>query len=198
MAAFYKVIAGLGNPTKSYEVTRHNAGFWFLERFSEVNQVQLRDENKFGARVGVWMWDSEPIHLIQPMTYMNNSGKPIKKLADFYKVPNEKILVVHDELDFEPGIIKLKLGGGHGGHNGLRDIITCLGGGQFGRIRIGIGRPEEKKDVVRYVLESATKEEYIKVTTELEKLIHLMPLIMDSGMPNAMNALHKKNESRIR
>ena len=148
-----QLIVGLGNPGAQYEDTRHNAGFWFVEQLARAYGGSLQPEKKFfgyAARITI---GGQDVRLLTPSTFMNRSGQAVNAIATFYKIPPQAILVAHDELDHPPGIGRLKQGGGHGGHNGLRDIISSLGNNKdFCRLRIGIGHPGNSKAVVNYVL----------------------------------------------
>lgn len=150
------LIVGLGNPGSKYEQTRHNAGFWFVEEIARLKGAHFRPEAKFSGDVCKVVLEGRDIWLLKPNTFMNLSGQSVNKLASFYKIPKDNILVAHDELDLDPGVVRLKTGGGHGGHNGLRDIINHLGK-EFQRLRIGIGHPGSRDDVVDYVLHRASK-----------------------------------------
>ena len=134
------LIVGLGNPGSKYEQTRHNAGFWFVEEIARLKGAHFRPESKFSGEVCKLVLEGRDVWLLKPDTFMNRSGLSVHKLASFYKIPVENILVAHDELDLEPGTARLKTAGGHGGHNGLRDIIAQMGK-EFHRLRIGIGHP---------------------------------------------------------
>ncbi|MGI9310152.1 MAG: aminoacyl-tRNA hydrolase [bacterium] len=146
------LIAGLGNPGGRYAATRHNAGFWFLERLQEQRSFRLASEKRFHAEVGDAIVGGHRVRIVAPATFMNESGRSIAPLASFFRIAPARILVVHDELDLAPGRVRLKRGGGHGGHNGLRDIIARLGNADFMRLRIGIGHPGAERDVSGYVL----------------------------------------------
>ena len=154
-----RLVVGLGNPGKDYSSTRHNAGFWWVENLASIRHAQLKPENKFYGLAGRTTQGGNELWLLEPQTYMNASGRAVAALARFYKITPEEILVVHDELDLPPGEVKLKKGGGHGGHNGLRDIISQLGTTDFWRLRLGIGHPGDKAAVVDYVLNAPRREE---------------------------------------
>ncbi len=152
MAESIRLIVGLGNPGPEYQGTRHNAGYWLLDRIAARDGVVFRGEAKFfgeTARIGIGGHD---IWLLKPTTYMNRSGRSVGALARYLKIPRSQILIAHDELDLAPGVVKLKQGGGHAGHNGLRDIIQALGGRDFWRLRLGIDHPGDAAKVVNYVL----------------------------------------------
>ena len=145
-----KVIVGLGNPGAKYTETRHNAGFWFIEEVARKYSATFRPENKFHGEVAKISLQGKDIWLLKPATFMNRSGLAVKSLLSFYRISAEQLLVAHDEIDLPPGTAKLKTGGGHGGHNGLRDIISQLGTNDFHRLRIGVGHPGSKDQVVGY------------------------------------------------
>jgi len=165
-----KLIVGLGNPGKQYENTRHNAGFWFVEEVARQYQLQFRPETKFLGEVARVQSNGHDVWLLKPMTFMNRSGQSIQSLANFYKISPDQILVVHDELDLSPGTAKLKSGGGHGGHNGLRDTIAALGTPAYLRLRLGIGHPGHRDQVVDYVLHPPPSRIYNKLKRLFMKL----------------------------
>jgi PTH1 family peptidyl-tRNA hydrolase len=154
-----KLIVGLGNPGREYEGTRHNAGFWWVDEFAHANQITFKAESKFHGLAARSAVQGREIFLLKPQTFMNVSGRAVGALAQFYKIEPAQILVVHDELDLPPGSAKLKLGGGHGGHNGLKDIIAHLGTRDFWRLRIGIGHPGDRAEVANFVLNAPRREE---------------------------------------
>ena len=186
-----KLIVGLGNPGSEYESTRHNAGFWFVHRLAQQENIKLTPEKKFFGLAGKGKIASQDIWLLMPTTYMNNSGQAVAALANFYKIAPSEILVVHDELDMPPGIAKFKIGGGHGGPNGLRDIITKLGNQNgFHRLRIGLGHPGDKSRVTGHVLGKPSKTESKNIDTLIDEAIRVLPLAVSGDMPKAMNQLH--------
>ncbi|MDX2503707.1 MAG: aminoacyl-tRNA hydrolase [Gammaproteobacteria bacterium] len=186
-----QLIVGLGNPGNEYEKTRHNAGFWFIDQLVSQNSLTLKNESKFLGEVAKFNTPSGNIWLLKPTTFMNRSGQSIARLAQFYKIKPEQILVVHDELDLPPGSVKLKQGGGHGGHNGLRDSIAQLGK-NFYRLRLGIGHPGSKEQVVGFVLGKTPKSEKTLIESALDKSIDSIELILQGDMQKAMNQLHSK------
>ena len=186
------LIVGLGNPGSKYEQTRHNAGFWFVEEIARLKGAHFRPETKFSADVCKVVLEGRDIWLLKPNTFMNLSGQAVGKLANFYKIPKDNILVAHDELDLDPGTIRLKTGGGHGGHNGLRDIISHLGGKEFQRLRIGVGHPGHRDDVVDYVLHRPSKDEQIDIENALDDAIRVLPLLAEGSWEKAVNRLHSK------
>jgi PTH1 family peptidyl-tRNA hydrolase len=184
-----KLIVGLGNPGPEYQNTRHNAGFWFVDELARRYGGSFRREPRHQgdlARVSIAGTD---IWLLKPMTYMNRSGGPTRSVATFYKVPVEEILVAHDELDFEPGVVKLKQGGGAAGNNGIRDLIAQLGP-DFWRLRIGVGKPPAAG--IEHVLSrpSAADERAIRECIDLG--IEAVPVIIEQGGQRAMNRLHTR------
>ncbi|HEX5129806.1 MAG TPA: aminoacyl-tRNA hydrolase, partial [Usitatibacter sp.] len=152
-----KLIVGLGNPGERYEATRHNAGFWFVERFAAESGVGLRKDAKFQALVG--RHEQSGAWLMLPQSHMNLSGRPVQMLASFFKIAPADILVVHDELDFPPGTVRMKQGGGVAGHNGLKDISARLATHDYWRLRIGIGHPGDRDAVSNYVLNKPAQED---------------------------------------
>ena len=185
-----RLVAGLGNPGKEYLDTRHNAGFWWVDRLASLENAPLRMDPRmhgFTARIPGDVW------LIEPQTYMNASGRAVSALSRFYKIAPEEILVVHDELDLEPGTAKLKLGGGLGGHNGLKDIAAHLGTQDCWRLRSGIGHPGEKKNVSDYVLKPPRKEEIELIDDAISKSLDLWPMIAKGEQQAAMLRLHTKS-----
>lgn len=190
-----RLVVGLGNPGKDYAQTRHNAGFWWVENVAAARHVQLKPENKFhGLAVRVADGGKE-LWLLEPQTFMNASGRAVAALARFYKVSPEEILVVHDELDLPPGDAKLKKGGGHGGHNGLRDIISQLGAPDFWRLRLGIGHPGDKGAVVDYVLNAPRREEMPLIEEAITRSQRILPLIEIGDMAGAMKQLHTREKA---
>jgi len=186
-----ELIVGLGNPGAQYEQTRHNAGFWFVEAVARCHGGSFKSENKFHGEACKVRVNGEELWLLKPMTFMNKSGQAIAALAKFYKIAPEAILVAHDELDLPPGDIRLKKGGGHGGHNGLRDTIAQLGNNKdFQRLRIGIGHPGHSSQVTGYVLGKAPSDEQIEMERAIERALDVLPLAISGEMQKAMNLLH--------
>lgn len=187
------LIAGLGNPGSDYEQTRHNAGFWFVEAIARAHGGQFRKEAKFQAEVCKIRLDGHEVWLLKPMNYMNHSGQAVSALCRFYKIPLERVLVAHDELDIDPGGVRLKKGGGHAGHNGLRDIIACSGGSKdFLRLRLGIGHPGQSSQVSNYVLGRAGKGEQQQIDQAIDAAVDALPMIVAGELQKAMNELHSK------
>lgn len=196
MAGFFimsepiKLIVGLGNPGREYEATRHNAGFWWVDELARNNGANFRNDSKFHGLVARTALHGHEVHLLKPQTFMNVSGRAVVALALFYKILPDQILVVHDELDLPPGSAKLKLGGGHGGHNGLKDIIAHLGTKDFWRLRIGIGHPGERSEVVNYVLNAPRKEEQVLIEEALQRALDVAGPVIEGKMEAAMLKLH--------
>lgn len=184
-------IIGLGNPGPDYEATRHNAGFWLVDALARRAHTELRPEKKFlGLYAKVRLGDRD-IHLLNPTTFMNRSGGAVAALCQFFKLAPTELLVVHDELDLPPGQARYKTGGGHGGHNGLRDIISALGNqNDFHRLRVGIGHPGEARQVSHYVLNRPGKAEQEAIDQALAECEATLPLALAGDWAKAMNRLH--------
>lgn len=187
-----RLVAGLGNPGAEYAHTRHNAGVWWLDKFARSLAVGLKPESRFQALIGRAQLPAGEVLLAAPQTFMNASGRAVGAIAQFFKIPAEQILVVHDELDLSPGSAKLKFGGGHGGHNGLKDIKQALGSGEFWRLRIGIGHPGERAAVVDYVLHAPRREERDEINNSIDMSLALAPQIIRGEMEAAMLKLHTR------
>lgn len=188
----FALLVGLGNPGASYAQTRHNAGFWFLDAAARKLKLQCRFEKRFHGRVAEGVWGAGKLRLLQPETFMNHSGQAVAAVAGFFKIPLERILVAHDEIDLQPGDVRLKVGGGHGGHNGLRDIIAHTGSPDFARLRIGVGHPGLSHDVVDYVLHRPGKEEQVGIESSIDASCDVLPDILDGDLPRAMRILHSR------
>lgn len=188
-----RLIVGLGNPTSRYHETRHNAGFLFLDRLAESEGLRFIEEKAFQGLLAERRNGDGAVRLFKPQTYMNRSGAAVRAVAGFYRVGVEEILVVHDDLDLPVGSVRLKKGGGHGGHNGLRDIVANLGGGDFFRLRLGIGHPGDRKRVVSYVLERFGKDERERFDVALDKGISELPAILRGDFAAAMNRLNVRD-----
>ena len=187
-----KVIVGLGNPGPKYTETRHNAGFWFVEEVARKYGATFRQEKKFHGEVAKVNVQGKDIWLLKPDTFMNRSGLATNSLLSFYRIAAEQLLVAHDEIDLPPGTAKLKTGGGHGGHNGLRDIINQLGSKDFHRLRIGVGHPGSKEQVVDYVLHNASRDERILIDRDIDDAVGVMPELASGSLEQAMQILHSK------
>jgi PTH1 family peptidyl-tRNA hydrolase len=189
-----KIIVGLGNPGPEHLLTRHNAGFWFVDAVAAKLGARFRSHTKFHGEICRVEMAGGEITLLKPMTYMNRSGLSIRALSDYLKVEPAQTMVVHDELDLPVGEARFKLGGGHGGHNGLRDAITHIGP-DFWRLRLGIGHPGDRAEVIDYVLRRAPKEEEEKILAAVATSVEALDIFLDKGPERAMNWLHggKKN-----
>ena len=183
-----RLIVGLGNPGSEYEDNRHNLGFWFVDRLARQLKVTLSPQGKFFGRVG----RLDDLWLLQPTTFMNRSGQAVVALARFYKILPDEILIVHDELDLQPGSIRLKQGGGNGGHNGLKDIQAQLTVPDFWRLRLGIGHPGERNEVVNYVLKAPRKEEQELIDHALDRCLNAWPKLVAGDYEAAQRLLHPK------
>ena len=187
MAQDILMVVGLGNPGADYENTRHNAGALFVEALARTAGQMLRPEKKYHGLYARIQWQGLDLHLLNPTTFMNRSGLAIKALADFFKIQPHQILVAHDELDLPPGTAKLKKGGGHGGHNGLRDTIAHLGTNDFQRLRIGIGHPGDSRRVTGYVLGRLGKQETEELNAVIDEIMRVLPDAASGKLPAAMN-----------
>jgi PTH1 family peptidyl-tRNA hydrolase len=188
-----QLIVGLGNPGQQYEQTRHNAGADFVLALSKYCGVTLKPEAKFFGAIGRATLDDHNVRLLVPDTYMNRSGKAVAAMAGFYQIPPEAILIAHDELDLSPGVARLKLGGGHGGHNGLRDTIQALGNNRnFARLRIGIGHPGSSSEVVNFVLCKAPQSEQQLINQSIDDALRVIPMAATGQWNNAMKELHSQ------
>ena len=187
-----KVIVGLGNPGSKYTETRHNAGFWFIEELAREYSASFRQEKKFHGEVAKISLAGKDIWLLKPETFMNRSGLAVQSLMSFYRISADQLLVAHDEIDLPPGTAKLKTGGGHGGHNGLRDIINQLGTKDFHRLRIGVGHPGSKDQVVDYVLHNASRDDRILIDRDIDDAVQVMPDLAAGAFEQAMQKLHSR------
>jgi PTH1 family peptidyl-tRNA hydrolase len=186
-----QLIVGLGNPGKTYAETRHNAGAWFIEHLaSDAGAPPFKLESKFHGHVSLIQSHAHKIRLLIPATFMNNSGLAVRAMAQFYQIPPESILVAHDELDFPAGLIRLKQGGGHGGHNGLRDIAQHLGEANFCRLRIGIGHPGHSSQVSDYVLSPPSKKDHALIVDAFLQAGHILPDLVLGDIQKAIRELH--------
>lgn len=185
-----KLIIGLRNPGSAYEHTRHNAGGWLTGNLAQRHGALFKLEKKMQAELAEVVLNSQTSKLVLPLTFMNHSGQPTRLISQFYRIAPEEILVVHDELDLPAGRIKLKTGGGHGGHNGLRDIITQLGSPHFHRLRVGIGHPGHKDLVHQYVLSKPSAQDRQHIYDAIERGIAVMPLLLSGEFARAMNQLN--------
>ena len=190
-----KLVVGLGNPGRKYQATRHNAGFWWVERLAESVGATLRAEARFHGLTARLAPPHAGTWLLLPETFMNNSGRAVAALASFYRVTPGEILVVHDELDLPPGTARIKKGGGAGGHNGVSDIAAQLGSKDFWRLRLGIGHPGVRHEVIDYVLCPPRAEERKAIDESIDRSLEIWPLVAEDKMEVAMHKLHTKGPS---
>ena len=190
MPASLKLIVGLGNPGPEYADTRHNAGFWFLDRLAGLHHCTFSSNRKFHGETARLAVDGIDCLLLKPLTFMNKSGRAVQAVCDYYGVAADEMLIAHDEIDLDPGVVRLKQGGGHGGHNGLRDIIEQTGSNDFLRLRIGVGHPGHSSQVHNYVLQRPGSDD-MKILDEAVAGVHeVMPLIFNGELNKAMSILH--------
>jgi PTH1 family peptidyl-tRNA hydrolase len=187
------VIVGLGNPGTQYAATRHNVGFWLLDQIAAAAKVNLSAEKKLLGAVAQASIGGQSVRLFAPSTYMNESGQPVRRILDFYKLEPAQLLVLHDELDLPPGTVRLKRGGGHGGHNGLRDIMSHCGS-DFMRLRIGIGHPGDKSLVTNFVLKPPGSAERELIENALPAACRAIEVLLRDGPEKAMHFLHTDRE----
>ena len=183
-----RLIVGLGNPGSGYADNRHNIGFWFIDRLAEELKIKLTPQGKFFGHVG----RCGDLWLLKPSTFMNRSGQAVVALACFYKILPDEILVIHDDLDLQPGTLRVKQGGGNGGHNGLKDIQAHLTTPDFWRLRIGIGHPGDRNEVVNYVLKAPRKEEQELIDASLDRSLLQWPKFAAGEYEAAQRVLHPK------
>lgn len=184
------LIVGLGNPGTEYAQTRHNAGFWYVERLAQRYGISLKSESRFHGLTGRGQIEGHDVRLLLPSTFMNRSGQAVVPMAKFFQVSPAQLLIAHDELDLASGVIRLKSGGGHGGHNGLRDIVPHLGS-EFHRLRIGIGHPGHRDKVTGHVLGKAPSVEQALLDQALDEALRLTDLIVAGNISQAMNQLNR-------
>ncbi len=194
MTTHISIIAGLGNPEGRYERTLHNAGFWFADELVSSLGESFRMEKRFDAETCKVRINGEEIWVVKPQSYMNLSGGPIRGMLDYYRLDASNLLVAHDEIDLPPGTVRLKKGGGHGGHNGLRDIIRHCGA-EFMRLRLGVGHPGDKSQVTNYVLKRADSDVERDIQGNIAESIDVLPLLVESGLNAAMKKLHTKKDT---
>jgi PTH1 family peptidyl-tRNA hydrolase len=185
-----KLIVGLGNPGKDYQAHRHNAGFWFVEALAHQLGASFNKQSKFFGETSEALLANKKVRFLKPQTFMNCSGQAIQSLANYFNIEAEEILVVHDELDLNPGTTKLKKGGGHGGHNGLRDTIKALDSKEFYRLRIGVGHPGNKNEVVNFVLNQPSTKELTLIEDSMGDAITVISQIVEGKFEEAMKKLH--------
>ena len=188
------LIVGLGNPGTEYAQTRHNAGFWYIERLAQRYGISLKSESRFHGWTGRGQIEGHDVRLLLPSTFMNRSGQAVVPMAKFFQVPADQLLIAHDELDLASGVIRLKSGGGHGGHNGLRDIVPHLGT-EFHRLRIGIGHPGHRDKVTGHVLGKAPTAEQALLDQALNEALRLTDLIVAGNISQAMNQINRFSAS---
>jgi PTH1 family peptidyl-tRNA hydrolase len=187
------IIAGLGNPEDKYERTLHNAGFWFVDALARKHGGSFRYEKKFDADCCKVRISGADVWLVKPQSYMNLSGGPVRAAMDYYRLKPAGLLVAHDEIDLPPGTVRLKKGGGHGGHNGIRDVIKHCGA-EFMRLRLGVGHPGEKDRVTGHVLKRASSDVEAAVERNIDDAADVLPLLIDDGLNAAMKKLHTKEK----
>ncbi|WP_295850211.1 aminoacyl-tRNA hydrolase [uncultured Xylophilus sp.] len=191
-----KLFVGLGNPGPEYEATRHNAGFWWIDALAREWKVQLVPEKGYWGLLARTTVGGQPVWLLEPLTFMNASGKSVAALARFFKIAPEEILVVHDELDVPPGQVKLKKGGGHAGHNGLRDIHAQLGSPDYWRLRLGVGHPGIRSEVVHWVLKKPSPDDRIGIEQAIDRSLKAVPAFLAGDMDKATMLVHTDKPPR--
>jgi len=191
-----KLIVGLGNPGSEYARTRHNAGFLLVEGLARAYGATFKSESRYKAELARIRVGNDELWLLKPMSFMNCSGGPVQSVASFYKVPVGSMLVAYDELDFPAGVVRMKEGGGAGGHNGIRDIIAQLGDA-FWRLRIGIGHPGDRAAVLNYVLGRPQAEDARLIEEAMQAFIDIVPKLLSEGPQKTMNRLHTRNASPV-
>jgi peptidyl-tRNA hydrolase, PTH1 family len=189
MASHLSIIAGLGNPEDRYARTLHNAGFWFVDELARRAGEQFRYEKRFDAEVCRMPIAGQEVWLMKPQSFMNLSGGPVRSMLDYYRFTASKLLVAHDEIDLPPGTVRLKKSGGHGGHNGLRDVMQHCGQ-DFMRLRIGVGHPGQKDKVTGYVLKRASGDVESAILQNIDEAADIMTLLVEDGLNAAMKKLH--------
>lgn len=185
-----QVLVGLGNPGDQYAKTRHNAGVWLIEKLAARFGVALLEEKKFFGKLARFSFQGSECRLFVPTTYMNLSGGAVASIAQFYKIAPESILIIHDELDFEPGVVRLKFDGGHGGHNGLRDIISAIGS-NFWRLRLGIGHPGHRDEVSDYVLHAPSHSDRALIDEAIDRALLQVDDILSGQIKKTMEVLNR-------
>jgi PTH1 family peptidyl-tRNA hydrolase len=184
-----QIIAGLGNPGPEHRVTRHNAGFWFVDALARAHSAPFRPHSRYQGEIARITVEGHELILLKPQTYMNRCGLSVRALVDYVKAPVSELLVVHDDLDLAPGVARMKLGGGHGGHNGLRDTITHCGP-DFWRLRLGIGHPGDKSQVIDYVLQRAAPADEQAIVDSIGVAADALAVFLREGADKAMKQLH--------
>ena len=191
-----KLFVGLGNPGSDYDQTRHNAGFWWIDALANQWKLQLRAERNYFGLMAKGQVNGDTVWLLEPQTFMNASGKSVATLARFFKIAPEEVLVAHDELDIAPGEAKLKLGGGHAGHNGLRDIHAQLGSPNYWRLRLGIGHPGDKNQVANWVLKKPSADDRIGIDQAMDRALKAAPHLQSGDMNKATALIHTSKPPR--
>ncbi len=191
-----RLFVGLGNPGPEYEQTRHNAGFWWLDALARELKVNLMPDKSYHGLVARTSVGGQSVWLLAPQTFMNLSGKSVAALANFFKIAPQEILVAHDDLDIAPGQAKLKLGGSHAGHNGLRDIHAQLGGDQYWRLRLGIGHPGSKSEVLNWVLKKPSLDHRIAIDQAIDRALKALPCFLSGDMEQATRQVHTSKPPR--
>lgn len=191
-----KLFVGLGNPGPEYDATRHNAGFWWIDALAREWKISMAMDKSYHGLVGRTTVHGSTVWLLQPQTFMNLSGKSVAALARFFKVAPQEILVGHDELDIAPGQMKLKFGGSHAGHNGLRDIHAQLGSGDYWRLRLGVGHPGNKAEVVNWVLKKPSQDDRIAIEQSIDRSIKALPALLAGDMEKATLLVHTSKSPR--
>jgi len=190
------IVVGLGNPGPEHQLTRHNAGFWFVDALARAQGAQFRSHSRYHGEICRVALEGRELVLLKPHTYMNRSGLAVRALLDYVKVPVGELLVVHDELDLPPGTARFKLGGGHGGHNGLRDTITHCGA-DFWRLRLGIGHPGDRSEVIDYVLQRASRADEDAIVASIGASLDALSVFVRDGAEKAMHALHTTGKRTV-
>ncbi len=192
-----KLLVGLGNPGNEYQETRHNAGFWWLEALAAKHRLTLSADKTYKGLVARGSASGQAFWLLAPQTFMNLSGQSVSALANFYKIKPEEILVAHDELDIPPGQLKMKFGGGHAGHNGLRDIHARLGSSDYWRLRIGIGHPGVREEVINWVLQKPASEQRETIHAAIARSLDAVALLLAGEMESATKLIHTKPKPKV-
>ena len=187
-----RLVVGLGNPGPQYADTRHNAGFWLVDELARQSGGQFRPESRYHGETCRIVLANQDLWLLKPTTYMNRSGLAVAALARFHRIPSPAILVAHDELDLPPGVVRLKRAGGHGGHNGLRDLIAHLGGNDFPRLRLGIGHPGQSREVLDHVLRRASQAERALLDQAIADALRELPRLIAGRWNPAIQSLHSR------
>ena len=193
-ASSFRLIVGLGNPGAEYRQTRHNAGFWFVDRLAEDARASWQRQSRQQCELARVRIGAHELWLMKPTTFMNGSGAAVQSVAAFYRIAPAEMLVVHDEIDLPPGTVRLKFAGGHGGHNGLRDIMACVGA-DFWRLRLGVGHPGDKDRVVDAVLSRASSAEQALIDKALARGLAALPSLLDGASQTAMQQLHSQADA---